>query len=184
MWIDPQDASMEASLTAQDLALTGLDLMTGAVVATLDAALLTDAELEQGAAAGRGWRIPSRVARFRRRHAPARPARLSAVTASRRRERSCEHGNDGVGVRVVARREPPLRESVGGGEDRRGDDVDIRTDAAGRADCQASRRAPISVSAAALSIAAASAGSPDDRARIVSSARHSCRRGSARTSSR
>ncbi|GAA4070618.1 hypothetical protein GCM10023065_25380 [Microbacterium laevaniformans] len=52
MWIDPQDASMEASLTAQDLALTGLDLMTGAVVATLDAALLTDAELEQGAA---GW---------------------------------------------------------------------------------------------------------------------------------
>lgn len=49
MWIDPQDASMEASLTAQDLALTGLDVMTGAVIATLDAALLTDAELEAGA---------------------------------------------------------------------------------------------------------------------------------------
>lgn len=52
MWIDPEDASMEASLTAQDLALTGLDLMSGAVVATLDAALLTDAELEEGLT---GW---------------------------------------------------------------------------------------------------------------------------------
>lgn len=51
MWIDPQDAGTEAALTAQDIALTGLDLITGAVMATLDEALLTDAELEAGAAA-------------------------------------------------------------------------------------------------------------------------------------
>jgi hypothetical protein len=50
MWIDPQDAGPGA-LTAQDIALTGLDLITGAVMATLDEALLTDAELEAGA----GW---------------------------------------------------------------------------------------------------------------------------------
>jgi hypothetical protein len=34
MWIDPQDAGTEAALTAQDIALTGLDLITGAVMAT------------------------------------------------------------------------------------------------------------------------------------------------------
>lgn len=51
MWIDPQDAGTEAAFTAQDIALTGLDLMAGAVMAKLDEALLTDAELEAGAAA-------------------------------------------------------------------------------------------------------------------------------------
>lgn len=48
MWIDPQDAGAEASLTSQDLALTGLDLIGPAVAGALDAALLTDAELEAG----------------------------------------------------------------------------------------------------------------------------------------
>jgi len=51
MWIDPEDAGMEASLTGQDLAITGLDLVPGAVAAALDEALLTDAELQVGAAA-------------------------------------------------------------------------------------------------------------------------------------
>lgn len=51
MWIDPQDAGTQAALIGQDIALTGLDLMAGAVTATLDAALLTDGELEAGAAA-------------------------------------------------------------------------------------------------------------------------------------
>lgn len=52
MWIDPQDASMEASLTAQDIALTGIDLIHRTIMSTLDAALLSDAELEAGPA---GW---------------------------------------------------------------------------------------------------------------------------------
>ncbi len=51
MWIDPQDAGEHAALTAQDLALTGLDLVADAVARTLDGALLTDRELEAGPAA-------------------------------------------------------------------------------------------------------------------------------------
>jgi len=51
MWIDPEDAGTDAALTAQDLAITGIDLMGASVCAVLDTALLTDDELEAGAAA-------------------------------------------------------------------------------------------------------------------------------------
>ncbi|GAA3028854.1 CobW C-terminal domain-containing protein [Microbacterium dextranolyticum] len=48
IWIDPLDAGPSADGTAQDIALTGLDLIVGDLVATLDSALVTDAELEEG----------------------------------------------------------------------------------------------------------------------------------------
>lgn len=53
IWIDPLDFGPSADCTAQDIALTGLDLMVDEVATTLDSALLTDAELEEGA---ESWR--------------------------------------------------------------------------------------------------------------------------------
>lgn len=58
IWIDPLDADMESSLTAQDLAFTGVDLMPGAVARLLDEALVTDAELAAGPQAWATWADP------------------------------------------------------------------------------------------------------------------------------
>jgi hypothetical protein len=82
MWIDPQDAGAEAALTAQDIALTGLDLITGAVMATLDEALLTDAELEAGAGLGGFSRSPPRLAGLAE-DPPARPVGVIRIRMPR-----------------------------------------------------------------------------------------------------
>lgn len=50
MWIDPLTDDPESSATGQDLAITGLDLHPVELVAALDAALVTDAELAGGPA--------------------------------------------------------------------------------------------------------------------------------------
>jgi G3E family GTPase len=58
IWIDPQSADLEAATTAQDLALTGLDLDPDGIRVALDAAAVTDEELTAGPAAWRRFADP------------------------------------------------------------------------------------------------------------------------------
>lgn len=58
IWIDPLSAELDAATTAQDLALTGLDLDRHGIRAALDAAAVTDEELTAGPGAWRRFADP------------------------------------------------------------------------------------------------------------------------------